>query len=334
MKILYFTKGGRNVPSSNERVWIISDLLKAHYDWASDILSARDASFWDALKKLYASKYDILIVHKSLFSVWVFALIVLARFIFQKPMVFDLDDAQWVHSPFKSKVFAFTARMVFAGSHEIKSWVERYNKNIVLIPTLVDHEHFARSPVVHGEKPIYTLGWVGAGPGHFQDGNFHLVKPALEELGRRGKKIRFRVVGTRGYEPLETYLKSDLYEFEAVPFVPYSEVPKQIQQFDIGIMPLVDTPFNRAKCGAKAIQYMACCVPPVVSPVGENAIIVDDGVNGFCARTTEEWVSAIEKLLADAKLRSEFGVRGQEKVAREYSHMAVLKKYAHTVETL
>lgn len=334
MKILFLAKGGRNVASSNERVWIVSDLLKTRYGFESEIYTGRDITVRTAFAKLFLSHYDILIIHKSLFTVEVSALIILTRLLRRKPMVYDLDDAQWIHSPHKSKWLARTATVVFAGSHEIINWALQFNKNVLLMPTLVDHKHFAQSAVTHIQKPIFTIGWVGGGPEHFKQGNFHLIKPALEELGKRHSDICFRIVGTRGHKELEEFIQSPYYKTDIISFVPYSEVPKQIQQFDIGVMPLVDLLFNRAKCGAKAIQYMACRVPPVVSPVGENAIIVNDGVNGFWARTTEEWVNAFEKLLASAELRNKFGERGQKKVEAEYSHEAVVKKYASTVAAL
>lgn len=334
MKILYLTKGDRKVASSNERVWIIADLILERYRIESDIVSARHASTWLIAKKLLSRSYDIVIAHKSIFTAESVLCIVIARYLFRKPLVYDLDDAQWLHSPWKSRLLARTADIIFAGSHAIMEWAEQYNSNVVHMPTLVDHLHFARSRVEHTKKDIYTIGWVGGGPEHFKKGNFHILKPVLDELARRGHKFQIYLVGTRGHELLEKFFISAHYGLTVVPFVPYDHVPEQIHMFDVGVMPLQDTPFERAKCAAKAIQYMACRIPPVVSAVGENIYVVDHGVNGFCVSTTDEWVRAIEALLSDTKLRNQIGQAGLEKVADNYSHNAIVRRYIEVLKTL
>ncbi len=83
-------------------------------------------------------------------------------------------------------------------------------------------------------------------------------------------------------------------------------------------MPLPDEPWARGKCGFKLIQYMACGLPVVASPVGINTEIVDDGLNGYLASTTEEWVSAIQRLCLDAELRQRMGAAGRKRVEEKY----------------
>ena len=84
-------------------------------------------------------------------------------------------------------------------------------------------------------------------------------------------------------------------------------------------MPLPDNPWERGKCGFKLIQYMACGLPVIASPVGVNSEIVEHGVNGFLAETQEEWEAALSTLIADSDLRQQMGKAGREKVEREYS---------------
>jgi len=83
-------------------------------------------------------------------------------------------------------------------------------------------------------------------------------------------------------------------------------------------MPLLDSPWERGKCGYKLIQYMACGLPVVASPVGVNASIVRDGVNGFWSHDAQSWACALEKLLTDASLRERMGAEGRQKVERDY----------------
>ena len=92
----------------------------------------------------------------------------------------------------------------------------------------------------------------------------------------------------------------------------------EIRGFDVGIMPLPDEPWARGKCGFKLIQYMACGLPVVASPVGVNAEIVEDGGNGFLARDAGEWVAALEWLKGDAALGGRLGKAGRRKVEARY----------------
>jgi glycosyltransferase involved in cell wall biosynthesis len=88
---------------------------------------------------------------------------------------------------------------------------------------------------------------------------------------------------------------------------------------DFGVMPLTDMPWARGKCGYKLIQYMACGLPVVASPVGVNTQIVEHGINGFLASTEVEWHDAITTLLNDEALRRGMGAEGRRKVERHYS---------------
>jgi len=67
---------------------------------------------------------------------------------------------------------------------------------------------------------------------------------------------------------------------------------------------------------------MALGIPPVVSPVGANATIVRDGVNGFHARTEDEWIDRLALLLEDEPLRRSLGQEGRRTVEESYSARA------------
>jgi len=105
-----------------------------------------------------------------------------------------------------------------------------------------------------------------------------------------------------------------------VEFVQWTEATEvaSIQACDIGVMPLLDSPWERGKGGYKLIQYMACGLPVVASPVGVNGEIVRAGENGVLADSASEWVDTLSRLLSDAALRQQMGKVGRKLVEAEY----------------
>ena len=99
------------------------------------------------------------------------------------------------------------------------------------------------------------------------------------------------------------------------------EVPL-IQQFDVGVMPLPDTPWTRGKCAFKLIQCMACAIPVVASRVGANVEAVPADC-GLLAESSAEWLAAFRKL-ADPALRARLGAAGSRWVKERYSLRSAL----------
>ena len=104
-----------------------------------------------------------------------------------------------------------------------------------------------------------------------------------------------------------------------------------IQTFDVGIMPLSDSPWARGKCGYKLIQYMACGKPVVASPVGVNTEIVSSSV-GLLAHTGEDWVQAISAMADRPDLRAARGAAARAAVEQNYCLQVVAPKIAHLLE--
>ena len=103
-----------------------------------------------------------------------------------------------------------------------------------------------------------------------------------------------------------------------LPWRAESEV-EDLAAIDVGLMPLPDDDWSRGKCAMKALQYMALAIPPVVSPVGANATVVQHGVNGLHASTEDEWVDRLASLLGDASRRASLGARARQTLEQSYS---------------
>ena len=77
---------------------------------------------------------------------------------------------------------------------------------------------------------------------------------------------------------------------------------------------------------------MALGIPAVMSPVGVNTEIIQDGVNGYLAKTEDEWIEKISKLIESSELRKKIGENGRVTVEKNYSFNAWKDKYVSYFE--
>lgn len=233
-------------------------------------------------------------------------------------MVVDYDDALfhqydehrsfWVRLLLGRKIATVMrlAHTVIAGNEYLANYARRAGATRVeIIPTVIDLERYPAASAATRAKE-FTIGWVGS-PSTAP--YLKAIAPALAETCKDGR-ARVRLVGSG---PID------------LPGVPLDIIPWQeetevdeIHRFDIGIMPLPDEPWARGKCGFKLIQYMACSLPVVASPVGVNTEIVDVGINGRLATSHGEWIKALQDLQQDKAARQRMGEAGRLKVEQRY----------------
>lgn len=85
------------------------------------------------------------------------------------------------------------------------------------------------------------------------------------------------------------------------------DYPNSIGQLGVGIVPLADTAFNRAKSWLKGIEYAACGVPFVASDVADYRRLRRTAHVGRLARRPSEWAAELRKLTTDPNYRADTG---------------------------
>ena len=269
-----------------------------------------------------ADRFDLAIVYGDLLPFlppW------LELHLLQIPFIYDCDDAFFLKyrtgrlrrlQPLlgtKTDRLMAAAVAVTAGNAGLASYARRFNSNIVQLPSVVDTDHYRTATTSQAELPgqPFTVGWIGS-PSTAP--YLQLLIEPLQLLARE-RPVRLLVVGG----PAPAIAGVEVIEH---PWSLDQEV-HLIQQFDVGVMPLPDTPWTRGKCAYKLIQCMASAVPVLASPVGANVEAVPPGC-GLLADSSQQWLEAFRQLAADSALRMRLGAAGRQWVEQHYSLRSVL----------
>jgi glycosyltransferase involved in cell wall biosynthesis len=277
-------------------------------------------ALWSRIRTLSAARqFDAYWVEKDALP-WMPALIETNLIPRDAPLVVDYDDAVFHHYDLypnfllryligrKHQVLMRKAALVVAGNQYIADYALRAGAHRVeILPTVIDLKRYKPVFVKSYETThaVPTVGWIGQ---RSTAGFLYPLAPLFSRLSDSGL-MKFRAIGIDA-ATLGLPMDSDEWGEQ-------TEVAS-IQKMDVGIMPLDDGPFQRGKCGYKLIQYMACGLPVVASPVGVNTTIVEHGVDGFLANSLGEWEWALRTLAKDPILRHRMGQAGRVKVEREY----------------
>ena len=269
---------------------------------------------WQRLNDLRAQgAYDAMMLHCELFPLmpaWV------EGSLLRQPYAYDFDDAfylkyrsgrlgtleRFLGGKFDSVTQG--AKSITAGNQVLKRYAANLNPDTTLLPTVVDTTRYLPDPRPRGRELV--IGWIGSPSTAPYLGE--LIAP-LSALGKEGP-VRLVVIG--GPAPIVPGV--------AVEELPWSEATEVglINGFDIGVMPLPNDAWARGKCAFKLIQYMACGIPVIASPVGANVDVVGKDC-GLLPATEAEWLEAFRQLRDEPRLAAEMGYAGRERVEQHYS---------------
>ena len=245
------------------------------------------------------------------------------------PMVYDFDDAIWVKdvSEVNKKISFFKdekkiekilplCKYVTCGNEYLANFALKFNSNVVIIPSTVDTDIYKPIKKNNINSPV-KIGWVGS---HTTIKHFELISDVYLELkSKYNNKVEFIVIGDENYKNEKLNLQGKKWEND-----------KEVQlfnSFDIGVMPLPNNDWTKGKCGMKGLLYMSVGLPTVMSNVGMNKDIINDGINGFLPTGNKEWIDVLSKLIEDKELRKKIGDKGRETVLEKYSKNIIKKTY-------
>lgn len=352
MKILFVTYGTNEAPATRYRVMQYLDVLRSKgvesaafsaISAFSTRLMLRSPDFSYIGRLMYyiyvfgeriirffillrmAGRFDIIFLQRATFSFGLEKLLKKTN----PNIIFDIDDA--IYMPDRQardlltvikRYFKETevinilriSKAVIVENEYISDFVKNYCHSIIKIPGPIDTDRFFVKKALEREKVV--IGWIGS-PATTQ--YLHMLDAVFTKLAAKYKNVEFVLMGAGKYA--NAAIKADIVPWK------YDAEVAQLQKFDIGVMPMPDNEWTRGKLGCKMLQYMAVGVPAVVSYTPTNAEIIEDGICGFFARTEDEWLDVLARLIGDRKLREDIGSRGRKVIEDKCSLSGNVHKY-------
>jgi len=246
-------------------------------------------------------------------------------------VVVDMDDDLGAIDPWHIARYALDPR---AG--RIHSWAnaERACRDATVVtvstpPLLKEYARHGRGVVlpnhvlremwdIQPNRETRRFGWTGSLHSHPQDPS--VVGPAVQRLVRDG--FEFAMIGnTKGVTIPGEGNPTSVREAFGLDEDPWTTGPVKVTDWAaaltnlyVGMAPLRDTKFNRAKSWLKPLELAALGIPCVSSPLPEYRRANEAGI-GVLAAQPRDWYRELRKLLTDETWREEVAGRSQEAAA-------------------
>ena len=255
-------------------------------------------------------------------------------------LVFDVDDWEakdisqnksFSFAEYLMRYFAKKSSFCLGASKFLVGYLRQYNKKVYYLPTGVSEEFLVYSSIDNdSERRKVILSWHGT---FNRKENLDEMKTLLHVFSllkqrKFASSIELRIKGGGFFcQEILSLIKSikdkDILFF---PWSSWQNINSYLDQADIGVVPLEDTIYNRAKSPTKIFEYMARKKPVVASYLGEAKNIIDDGVDGMLCRDKDEFVDKLAKLVRDRQRIYEMGELAYLKVKRNYSLSTIVDK--------
>ena len=239
--------------------------------------------------------------------------------VLRKKIIYDFDDAIWLPNTsdsnqivsgikWHSKVGSICrwSYKISCGNAYLADYARQFNRSVIVNPTTIDTVNY-HNRIKDQHTPTLTIGWTGT---HSTIQYLDVIVPILHKLEQQ---FDFTFVVISNAPPT--------FKLKSLEYIHWSKDTEidDLLRFNIGIMPLTDDAWAKGKCGFKALQYMSLGIPALVSPVGVNTTIVDNGINGIICHNADEWEQAIRTLITDRELNVRMGKQARKKIEERYS---------------
>lgn len=194
------------------------------------------------------------------------------------------------------------------------------------------------------EEPGVVIGYSG-GLSHNDD--LDMVLPAIKTIMEKYPEVRFQMMGQmdiakakKVFGKWKQSLRNRILLMNATKTQP--EYPPYLaeQPWNIGIAPLIPSPFNECKSHIKWMEYSAYKIPVVASRVYPyykdifGVPTIEHEETGLLCDTTEDWVNNLSKLIESEELRKKLGQNAYDAIVKNWQYKDWKKNIIEVVEQI
>ncbi|MCX6765910.1 MAG: glycosyltransferase [Candidatus Moranbacteria bacterium] len=335
--ILFITNGVGD--SARYRTWHVAEELGLH-DFRCSV-TIQDNPFLPR----YASRFKIFIFHRILYTSAIRKLIENIKSQ-KKEIIFETDDLLFdpkffEQSDYFRKINALEKKLYEGGlgsgilkDHYVKvcttttsylaDKLKEYGKRVFVVPNKLSNEdltvigNLLKRTVLESieDGPRIRVGYFSGTASHDKD--FATITDALERIMEKYPQVELLLVG-----PLDTDEKINKFKdrVKRLSYAPREKHFENIASVDINLAPLeIGNPFCEARSELKFFEAGILGVPTVAAATRTFEGAIADGIDGFTARSADEWFEKLEKLILDKNFRLEMGKKAKEKTLARYTN--------------
>ena len=225
-------------------------------------------------------------------------------------LIFDFDDALFVQNENKIKSLISLSKICICGNNYLADFSKEYNQNTYIIPTPIDSDKFTSTKKTIKKETI-TIGWTGTSGNYdfFTEQLIEDIQSVLQEYSN----VNFLFICDK--KPTKRFN----FSYDFIKWNERTEVD-DLRKIDIGLMPLIDSPWTKGKCGFKLIQYGTISIPSLASNVGVNQDVILNGETGYIIdKENTQWREKLIYLINHPEVRERMGLQARQHIEDEYS---------------
>jgi glycosyltransferase involved in cell wall biosynthesis len=239
-------------------------------------------------------------------------------------LVFDLDDdllniprshpdAQILRPRAKIvRRMLEVADHVWLSTQALAASLSALRPDATVMENRLDERIWTPPPRHQGDQPVRLL-CMGTTT---HDSDFEMIQPALVRLkAEYGDRVVIDVIGMTGQAELPAGLDRVAPSANALRSYPgfVNWISSVQPAWDIGLAPLLDSPFNHCKSAIKAMDYAALGLAALASDTPVYRGSIADGPAGqLVANNASAWYSALDTLLRNRDARHAIAARARD----------------------